>query len=517
MGVQHRKILHRYEESNKEIQSVSEVYYTEEAITECKELFNQYKRDGLIVEGSFQNDLWKVKKSNTRNGTLNLIFDIDMYPKLKLALKVYLVYQLNNMTTSQAQQQLKYIKRGILTTNGFNVRRVDALEVDLDSVMDDSESYAHYYTRAILSFLEFIQHPDYLEFEACCEGYSQPDVKVRKLIPFSDLLDFGDVMDRFELSCTPEEKLLFYPIILWWRITNFIPMRTSEFIDIKRDCLKVINDKYFIVLPRKKQKRVRHGEIEITDTVPITENIYRLVSDYIQFTNPYGESEQLLSNSAHCEAIHRKAVSDYWDAERFRVLLNRFYDEIVIRKFGHREDIKRLKPMDTRHYAFMNLMFQGFNPLTIARMGGHKKLSSQFHYCNHLEEFADSYVHNLTQRKWLKKYDLSTQSYIDPKHPALLMGKTRDKNSFPFWHKLKPFGACTFDLERYGCPNGGGCRHCEFFVLPYEEQTPEAIKWLQDCSLEIAQKIREQIALMQEATKGIQYDLSRLDWFSCNC
>lgn len=366
----------------------------------------------------------------------------------------------------------------------------------------------------MISFIEFINHSAKDDYFEKLEVFKQPTMQVRDLVNFKDLLIFGEVITQFQRDCTSQEKLLYFPIILWWKITNIIPMRTSDFVNIKRNCLTPKNERYFITIPRSKDDDVkRHAYIKITDTLPISKEIYDLVQEYIDLTEPYGISHQLLSTFAHSEAIQRKAFSEVWHSERFRLLLIRFYDEIVIEKFGKSVDIERMQPMDTRHYAFMNMMFMGFNALTIARMGGHKKLHSQFTYHGHMAEYAESYVYQLTQNRFRgSNEEQSAQQFIHEKHPAIKRGRMKNPEDYEFYHRLKPFGRCTFDLENYGCPFGGECKHCDYFVIPYEEQTLESIQWLQDCSLTLAKELREQIALMQEVTKGMNYDFTNLDW-----
>jgi glucose-6-phosphate 1-dehydrogenase len=63
--------------------------------------------------------------------------------------------------------------------------------------------------------------------------------------------------------------------------------------------------------------------------------------------------------------------------------------------------IDRLTTGDARHYAFCNMMLQGFNMLSIARIGGHKTLRMQMHYHAHLEHFAVF--------RFIKAYDSSDE------------------------------------------------------------------------------------------------------------
>ncbi len=93
-----------------------------------------------------------------------------------------------------------------------------------------------------------------------------------------------------------KELLLVYPLVIWWRLTTIIPMRSSEFSLIERNCLIVDEEnekeKYYIQLPRIKQNSKR---VQIMDKVLIDEEMYQLISHYIDLTNQFGKTETLIS------------------------------------------------------------------------------------------------------------------------------------------------------------------------------------------------------------------------------
>ena len=108
-----------------------------------------------------------------------------------------------------------------------------------------------------------------------------------------------------------------------------------------------------------------------------------------------------------------KIDSKSFDSSTFLYILNDFYDEIVCNRYGFKiieqEEVKvvehslslnkvinrKIRPNDTRHFAFLNLMTQGYHPVEIARFGGHVSIYSQYHYHQHLEYWVDSEVMEL--------------------------------------------------------------------------------------------------------------------------
>lgn len=89
------------------------------------------------------------------------------------------------------------------------------------------------------------------------------------------------------------------------------------------------------------------------------------------------------------------------------------------------------------------MRLQGFNPLTIARIGGHKNLNTQQHYYNHLKEYADSYVYALTKLRFLSSFN-SKGTIIETNQSAVIQkGRKYRKENYEYYHYLDPFGACT--------------------------------------------------------------------------
>src|SRR5699024_12777022 len=75
-----------------------------------------------------------------------------------------------------------------------------------------------------------------------------------------------------------------------------------------------------------------------------------------------------------------------------------------INNFSSRKIVNRkIRPNDTRHFAFLNLMTQGYHPVEIARLGGHNSLNSQYHYHQHVEYWVASEVMELMLNFKLKE------------------------------------------------------------------------------------------------------------------
>ena len=232
---------------------------------------------------------------------------------------------------------------------------------------------------------------------------------------------------------TKSNRSKYFPIYLWWRITNIIPMRPSEFIRTKKDCTDIKDNKYYLRIGRKKRKPNELSKkrvIPLCDEVEINKEIYDLIAEYIELTNIQDE-EYLLALKVYTDyrsykglIEYRSTFKDRFNEKHLGKLLDEFYEEAVVGKYnviskqkndlfenedeeqieneddkqdGNENSITKINLGDTRHFAFCSLMLQGFNPLAIAALGGHSSLESQMNYHRHLDSYISCQTYLLKQ------------------------------------------------------------------------------------------------------------------------
>ncbi|CAG7611061.1 hypothetical protein PAESOLCIP111_01326 [Paenibacillus solanacearum] len=497
------------ESGGKIFRSESTAIYEEMSKTDVREKFASLKQDGIVVSSKFEDLLW-----DTKDG-YNLNFIQIKDKELLRAVRTYAILLLGQQTPKSVQKALGGIINCLVCSNGFQ-KEPELLEEYLDGFTSDVKRYN--YARSTAQFLCFLNYEHYEEYIEVLRKFDPPDANTRTLVDFSDLLFFSEVLNDFEMNSEAERKMSFFPVILWWRLTNIIPMRPSEFAGIKTDCLSVIKGRPFITIPRKKLDVKTYGALEKEDTLPINDYIYGLVSEAQNIKRKIGDASGFLFSKQFINyfgKIKHRTI-DHWTGEtQLTVYIHKFYDEIVSANANVSDDLQRIKPGDTRHYAFINMRLQGFNPLTIARMGGHARITTQNHYFKHLNEYSESYVYTLTRLRFLRNFN-SKGSIIETNESAVIRrGRTFTKDSYQHYFKLEPFGACVIDLINQGCVNGGDCRGCPHFHLDIEEQrNPKAIEWLTDYSNIIQTQINEQISVMNQLAKNSKFDLNRLTWYA---
>lgn len=286
--------------------------------------------------------------------------------------------------------------------NGLGVKwYFDKFDVEEQTVWSKVYSVIHFIHSSEDYFLE--KHGAvgtiYLEqLEACLKNLT-PKTKSRALPRTRDIMLFDHYIKRFfsDETVKEDEKNIYYPIFLWWKITNIIPMRPSEFCyKIPRQCLVKEDDNYYLKIGRIKQKAdTKRRLLPVLDRLKITKDIYELIDDYIKRTEEYGASDTLISYRAiiHFKKIKVKKInSDKFSLKILDRLIKNFYSEVIKNKYKEFGIKQMIKPGDTRHFAFTSLLLQGVAPPYIAIMGGHRSLKTLDNYTCSSSYYADSEI-----------------------------------------------------------------------------------------------------------------------------
>lgn len=402
---------------------------------------------------------------------------------LKIIIKCWTASLLAEYEPLTVQKYLSRLIKEMRITKGF---RIELLEEFIEKTM-----LGHSARRQIVSILyNFFDYydgfegtEDYLKALACIpieEG------RVRTIPTVKDCLKFVWVMDDFfkNTDKNDERYIYYYPLRLWWSITSVVPIRSGEFLIIKRDCTSSKEGRYYLSLPRIKTKGNKGKPV--ATQVEITQNVFMMLEEYLGLTEGYGYSSTLISYKAHrsikCPDYVKKKKKRYVNIMTYKAflkLLNDFYENIIaappynlsVRPIGDdseyqiRESLKnglcnfdierRLRPNDTRHIAFISLMLQGFHPIEIARLGGHSTVYSQRHYQQHNYFLADSGISKL-----FKTFSMTGQHIGNPlfdvakSNEYVNIGKSfRERFIFSpakipknKWEKLK-LGYCTAEVK----------------------------------------------------------------------
>ena len=327
---------------------------------------------------------------------------------------------------------------------------------------DLSNNRKTYLISTALNYFEFSDHPNTniyvprmyeLRKKIRFKSNSIQLPSSKNILSFSYCLeDYFKNIETTELYTKNEKsqkKILFYPILIWWKLTTIIPMRSTEFCIIKRNCLTQVDDKYFINITRIKTPISKSTSDDYYTKIELNEDLFNLINEYITLTDHFGKSETLISYNSLIKVDYsnqremQKNNKDFFNKNNLDKLLNRFYKEVIhniykINILPH----QKLTPNDTRHIAFISLMMQGISPIEIARLGGHKTIAAQYHYSFHTEYWIDNEVFKLINT--YKTNEIYTEHYIEDqiKLKAFNTSNTAYKASLPVGYCTDPLVRC---------------------------------------------------------------------------
>ena len=401
-------------------------------IDRAKRTMDEFEADDIWVVGSFSDDIWAFEDKDLRVGS-RVIFDFSklepvvLQSKLKLDLKsvvkCWVVQLLESYRLRVVQRHYSRLIWVLESSNGFNRNHAEAFKKSFMNITNES-TRASYITTA-MNFIDYTQFEEMSVYiPTLLEIRSSTTVRVfaRTLPPSQDVLRFSFFLEKYfsELKDSVEDgnnKILYYPLLIWWKLTTIIPLRASEFCIMARNCLVVDNSKAHLKLPRTKSPK----NVQVYDRVLINSQMLQLINEYFSLTEKLGETKTLISyrsiRAAH-ESLgsignqgrgYLKLNSDYFSINILRQLIHRFYFEILEKKYNVSiEKSNWVRPNDTRHIAFISLMMQGISPVEIARLGGHTTIQSQYHYSRHVEYWIDTSVNKLLGKY---KHTLSAQDH----------------------------------------------------------------------------------------------------------
>ncbi|WP_242292488.1 integrase [Bacillus cereus group sp. BfR-BA-01441] len=479
--------------------------------------FNKWKTANIIENESFHDTKWSIRdKDYNRRG---MLFDIELYGTLNIALKCYAIHLIDQLlSVNHIHNVICAIKESIHISKAFDLNHL----IDLEEYIS-KQNYRKRYELAkyTIDFFSFIEITNSDKFIDSCSPFINNIQKSRDLPNYRHILYFDEKIEQFLSEGTEFELQKYFPIVLWWKITTVIPMRPTEFLKLKKNCAnqpKKNKKKYEIKLSRLKEKGTLVRDVDIPDILQINKDIYDLIQTFKSFS-PKDDKSDYLFTYKYYEMFkehfgsERTRKSEFLAVRQFSSLIDQFYREILRKKYKY-DKKEKVSPGDTRHLAFCNMMLQGFNMLTIAIIGGHKRLDTQKGYWNHLTYFTESWVYNLTEKhRRLMHVNTSLPDSLFTQHTRDTINKYKLYKDIYDTNNFLPvdFGYCT-DIEYpFNCT--GDCRHCSHYLFsPKTDEITEGLTWLNDYSKLLNRKINEQVSMLTFISKNMNYNLEESNY-----
>ena len=460
-------------------------------VRKARRLFSAYREKNVITEGAFEDDSWNMCDEYA-NYHLNFSLDSERYSAFakrlglgedafKDYLKTFAICQMGELVIISIQRIIHWIKE--LVYCGYD---------DLESFLRDECGNVPVRLFDFFSMIPQKGREEELSEMLGCFDDVVENIRAssnggrRTLAAFESYFRFDEILDRFWADSDDEdEKLFYFPVWLWWKVSGVLPLRPREFVLIPRCCLSRMNDKYIL--------KVRHNRIkgcgrnksykinedyEIREYV-IPEKLAKQIQWYIDRTNKCSKTsiDTLFVTETHYAMWERRSphTSRYFSYVNLRTCLRYFYHEIVSRRYGYNvitengrsslendKDIELIQLGDTRHIAMINLIAEGATQVVAMELAGHDNMETSAHYYSNITTLIEcrTYRQYKKQVKGMQSYALSsfgnalrTQDFVR------LEGKGR---CFSPKTREKDFSDCC----RASGPAGeiGYCQLCEFFV-----------------------------------------------------
>ncbi|MEH7158305.1 site-specific integrase [Neobacillus drentensis] len=397
-----------------------ETFNLEQSIIKAKEIIESLVVENRWIRGDFEDDCWEVAKLQYYENYSSFDFsklDSALFNKnsphdFKDIAKCWTVHLIDKYKQAAVSYHIQFLK-SFEITKGFRRQEKGSLLKYIE-YCDYSNKYKVDLIISLCNFFDFSDleiGEDYVPSLINLKNKIPVKRNIRQLPPSRYVLSFSYYLEKhFERLLNDslsqakliKELLLIFPLVIWWRLTNIIPMRPTEFCLIERNCIFINNGKHYIKLPRNKLKNTKR--IQIPDTLLIDKELYQLIERYVEITNKYGKTDTLISYRSLISgdpSTNRAAVTknlNQFKSHNLDALIKRFYK--TMETIYDCEIVKEhhISPNDTRHFAFVSLMMQGYSPIEIARLGGHQTIRAQYHYNGHSEYWADCEVFKLMKK-----------------------------------------------------------------------------------------------------------------------
>lgn len=445
---------------------VSEI--SEDNLKLAQTLFMEYRKKNVILNESFNDDVWILSNQKEKYTVSFSFSEVAFYRNAskwigcnnvcyKNCTKAYLIFSLGALSLDS----LKEIQKQFLKV----------AESNFDAILQITVLAKH-----VLELLKIIpgrtdkreQAIEKLDENISLIKYKRNSGEQRDLADFNSYFEFEELINEFWEVANAEEKIFYFPLYFWWKLTSILPLRPSEFLLTPRKCLEVgRNGEKILKIRRTKLKggteKITYridGDYELKKYV-ITEALFIEINNYINATQNMKLSEigTLISREPYCNHVKNsiKIKDRYFSYSDICITLEYFYEEHV-KNSGRK--IEKINLGDTRHLAMASLIITGGSPIICKELAGHSDINISSHYYTNISNLVEC----MTLNRYRKQKGKT----------AIIQGENYYKCSLPRIKHRVSEGWCDYDEIRNGdvseCSkvideNGqiGNCNYCKHY------------------------------------------------------
>lgn len=466
-----------------------------ENLVKAHKIFDTYKFKGVFKDCNFEDTKWHSTDEYSNVGIhFNFnelsynrwyrdVFKLD-YLKFVNFVKVYVTYTLGKNILRTLQKMVNDLKRLIKTDINALYGASIEMKITVPNLCID-------FITLLPSRKENAELDDLLEIldMYISVNYRSGLKRQRQLAQFDSYFLFNDIMNDFwEKPMKERNRLFFYPLYLWWKITAVIPLRPKEFILTRRDCLEKREEGYFLTLQRnnlkgsKKNVSYKLNEDYYQVTYQIPDKLALEIAKYLRLTKEFDNTDigTLFVSDTHYQRWNQKKHSNsrFLTYNNLSTVMRYFFRDVIQDKYnleiiygnqkGHlnKNQINYLHLGDTRHIALINLMAEGGTPVTAMMLAGHDNIEMSAHYYSNISNLIECQTYR--QYRLITKGEVNYQISTTNKSPLNLRNqyaKLLDGGRcYSVRFQKKDFSDCMAVSGKNG--EIGYCEACPFYRRP---------------------------------------------------
>ena len=450
---------------------------------EVAQIFKAYKDAGIILTGSLDSNKWQLT-DEYENCTFNFNISKDDFIEYEtnldlslddfvFRLKAYILTQLGDINLNTLRQFLCDLKKVIAFSYD-----------DLSYELEDANIHS---LQRIFDFFNLIKTSERCEdYRYILESIRNNIIIVnsdrkRLLASFNSYFLFEDLIQKFwKESQDEDERLFFFPIWYWWRLSTILPTRPREIVLTPRNCLRKQNKEWYLTVRKDNKKGNNKKKTYKIDTdyslfsFVITEDFASDIKWYLDKTSQYERNElnTLFITETHYKRWERSKPynSRYFTYINLNTCLRYFFEFIVQDYYGYEliDDISRkhLSPNqihkfclgDTRHLSLIGVIFSGA-PASVAKvLAGHDSIDIGSHYYTNIASFVETQTYRNYKRLTTKER-FSLSEYRQPIGKNFV--KVSGGNCYSINYSNGIFSDCLNSIGSNG--EIGNCPNCPYF------------------------------------------------------
>lgn len=371
-------------------------------ITRSKNHFALLQQQGVIVSGNYDDNYWVLSNEVVKGVTIN--FRLDEVHFIRQTAKKL------GCSLSDYQEAMRVV---ITSRFGFAIVSLQADAAVMRSFANRLEVPNDYFQAQLLGDLLALL-PGNTPFRQEVQNrigdispLQNATHKQRNLAHYQSYLRFSTLLDTFWETASEEEKVLYFPVWFWYKITGVLPMRPTECVLTPRNCIRLSGEKYYLTVRRTRLKKSYQGSRYSIESdyerkeYPIPAKLAISVLEYIAATQDVYESDIDVLFCKVSQFAHRAPHHDndrHYTYANLHQCLSYFYRDVVDKKYGYavvsdqdlgEKEISKIHLGDTRHIAMILLIVSGGNPTICKELAGHDSITISAHYYSNLSQFLD--------------------------------------------------------------------------------------------------------------------------------